>query len=81
MRVFARGERPHPGAQLTLFETADGWRYTLHARTCPRTRRAGAASAAYIDAGHRVHVRVEDVVSSRQCGGKSFAAVTAAVGR
>jgi Transposase DDE domain group 1 len=29
MRVFARRERPHPGAQLTLFETGDGWRYSL----------------------------------------------------
>ena len=29
MRVFARRERPHPGAQLTLFEAEDGWRYTL----------------------------------------------------
>jgi len=26
MRVFARRERPHPGAQLSLFEAADGWR-------------------------------------------------------
>ena len=26
MRVFARRERPHPGAQLTLFEAHDGWR-------------------------------------------------------
>jgi hypothetical protein len=29
MRIFARRERPHPGAQLTLFEAEDGWRYTL----------------------------------------------------
>jgi len=29
MRVFARRERPHPGAQLTLFEIRDGWRHTL----------------------------------------------------
>jgi hypothetical protein len=28
MRVIVRRERPHPGAQLTLFETGDGWRYT-----------------------------------------------------
>ena len=28
MRVFARRERPHPGAQLTLFEAGDGWRYS-----------------------------------------------------
>jgi hypothetical protein len=29
MRIFARRARPHPGAQLTLFEAADGWRYSL----------------------------------------------------
>ena len=29
MRVFARRERPHPVAQLTLFEAGDGWRYSL----------------------------------------------------
>ena len=28
MRVIVRRERPHPGAQLSLFEEADGWRYT-----------------------------------------------------
>ena len=28
MRVIVRRERPHPGAQLTLFEHRDGWRYT-----------------------------------------------------
>jgi hypothetical protein len=26
MGVFARRERPHPDAQLTLFEAGDGWR-------------------------------------------------------
>jgi hypothetical protein len=35
MRVFARRERPHPGAQLTLFETRDGWRYSLHFTNLP----------------------------------------------
>ena len=35
MRVFARRERPHPGAQLSLFETADGWRYSLWATNLP----------------------------------------------
>ena len=29
MRAFARRERPHPRAQLTLFEADDGWRYSL----------------------------------------------------
>ena len=27
-RVIVRRERPHPGAQLSLFEERDGWRYT-----------------------------------------------------
>jgi hypothetical protein len=27
MRVIVRRERPHPGAQLSLFEQADGYRY------------------------------------------------------
>jgi hypothetical protein len=35
MRVFARRERPHPGAQLTLFEAADGWRYSLWVTNLP----------------------------------------------
>ena len=28
MRVFCRRERPHPGAQLSLFDTHAGWRHT-----------------------------------------------------
>ena len=35
MRVFARRERPHPGAQLSLFEAADGWRYSLWVTNLP----------------------------------------------
>ena len=60
MRVFARRERPHPGAQLTLFEAEDGWRYTLWVTNLPATLRGWRANPAYIDAGHRVHARVED---------------------
>ena len=41
MRVFARRERPHPGAQLTLFEAEDGWRYSLWRRTGPPPPGAG----------------------------------------
>ena len=62
MRVFARRERPHPGAQLTLFETRDGWRYTLWATNLPEDTRGWRAQCAYIDAAHRVHARVEDVI-------------------
>jgi hypothetical protein len=62
MRVFARRERPHPGAQLTLFEAADGWRYTLWATNLPEDTRGWRGQCAYIDAAHRVHARVEDVI-------------------
>jgi hypothetical protein len=62
MRVFARRERPHPGAQLTLFETRDGWRYSLWVTNLPAATRGWRGQCAYIDAGHRVHARVEDVI-------------------
>ena len=62
MRIFARRERPHPGAQLTLFETGDGWRYSLWATNLPARLRGWRAEPAYIDAAHRVHARVEDCV-------------------
>jgi hypothetical protein len=60
MRVFARRERPHPGAQLSLFEQADGWRYSLWATNLSERTRGWRAQTAYVDAAHRVHARVED---------------------
>lgn len=60
MRIFARRERPHPGAQLSLFEAGDGYRYTLWVTSLPKTTRGWRANPAYIDAAHRVHARVED---------------------
>jgi hypothetical protein len=69
MRVFARRERPHPGAQLTLFEAADGWRYSLWVTNLPTGLRGWQANPAYIDATHRVHARVEDRIrTGKDCG-------------
>ena len=69
MRVFARRERPHPGAQLTLFETGDGWRYTLWVTNLPAALRGWRSQPAYIDAAHRVHARVEDRIrTGKDCG-------------
>jgi Transposase DDE domain group 1 len=62
MRIFARRERPHPGAQLTLFEAEDGWRYSLWVTNLPAHLRGWRADPAYIDAAHRVHARVEDAI-------------------
>jgi hypothetical protein len=54
MRVIVRRERPHPGAQLSLFEERDGWRYTAFVTN---TR---AGSLQWLEARHRAHARVED---------------------
>ena len=54
MRVIIRRERPHPGAQLSLFEEADGWRYQAVATN---TR---VGQLAFLEARHRAHARVED---------------------
>jgi len=48
-------------AQLTLFETADGGRYSLHVTNLPAATKGRRGQWAYIDAAHRVHARVEDV--------------------
>jgi len=69
MRVFARRERPHPGAQLTLFEAADGWRYSLWVTNRPAATQGWLGQNAYIDAAHRVHARVEDAIRTGKDAG------------
>jgi hypothetical protein len=69
MRVFARRERPHPGAQLTLFEAGDGWRYSLWATNRLASTKGWLGQKAYIDAAHRVHARVEDAIRTGKDAG------------
>jgi hypothetical protein len=54
MRVIVRRERPHPGAQLSLFEERDGWRYQAFVTNTP------VGQLAFLEARHRAHARVED---------------------
>jgi len=54
MRVIVRRERPHPGAQLSMFEEIDGWRYQAFV-TNTRT-----GQLQFLEARHRAHARVED---------------------
>ena len=54
MRVLVRRERPHPGAQLSLFEEADGWRYQAFVTN------TATGQLAFLEARHRAHARVED---------------------
>jgi hypothetical protein len=66
MRVIVRRERPHPGAQLSLFEEADGYRYQLFATNTPVTlqvaRSPRLGQIAFLEARHRAHARVEDCI-------------------
>jgi len=55
-RFIARRERPHPGAQLTLFDTIEGWRHQVIATDTP----PGNGPIQYLEARHRAHARVED---------------------
>ena len=59
LRVICRREKPHPGAQLSLFEQIDGWRYQLTATNTP------GKTAQFLEARHRPHARVEDNI---RCG-------------
>jgi hypothetical protein len=54
MRVIVRRERPHPGAQLSLFEERDGWRYTAFVTNTQ------IGTLQWLEARHRTHARVED---------------------
>ena len=60
-RLIARRERPHPGAQLDLFDTVEGWRHQVIATDTP----VGAGSIQYLEVRHRAHARVEDRI---RCG-------------
>lgn len=55
-RFIVRRERPHPGAQLTLFDTIEGMRHQVMATDTP----IGGGSIQYLEARHRGHARVED---------------------
>jgi len=56
MRVLIRREHLHPGAALSLFEDADGWRYQAVATNTPL---AAGGQVAFLEARHRAHARVE----------------------
>jgi hypothetical protein len=71
MRIFARRERPHPGAKLSLSGHEDGYRYQLWATNLPATTRGWRGQNAYIDAGRRVHARVEDSIRTGKATGIS----------
>jgi hypothetical protein len=54
MRIICRRERPSAGAQPSVLEEADGWRYQLLATNTP------TGQPVFLEARHRPHARVED---------------------
>lgn len=55
-RMIVRRERPHPGAQLSLFDTIEGLRHQVFITDSPRS----ACSVQLLELRHRAHARVED---------------------
>jgi hypothetical protein len=60
-RFVVRREEPHPGAQLSLFDTVEGLRHQVFATDTP----PGNGSIQFLEARHRGHARVEDRI---RCG-------------
>jgi hypothetical protein len=64
-RLVCRRERPHPGAQLTLFDTAEGFRHTCFITDTD----TDTGDIAVLELRHRGHARVEDRVRTwKDCG-------------
>src|SRR6476646_167515 len=60
-RIIVRRERPHPGAQLSLFDQDEGLRHQVFLTDTPR----GGCSVQLLELRHRAHARVEDRI---RCG-------------
>lgn len=61
-RLIVRRERPHPGAQLSLFDDIEGMRHTAHI-----TNQTG--DAAVLELAHRQRGAAEDVIGDlKACG-------------
>jgi hypothetical protein len=66
VRLICRRERPHPGAQLSLFDTSEGFRHT-----CFLTGSAGEPPP--LELRQRRHARVEDRIRcAKACGLRNF---------
>lgn len=61
-RIIVRRERPHPGAQLSLFDYDEGLRHQVFLTDTPYS---GGGSAQFLEVRHRGHACVEDHI---RCG-------------
>ncbi len=61
-RLICRRERPHPGAQLSFFDTVEGFRHQCFLTT-------SAGDLATLELRHRGHARVEDRIRAAKAMG------------
>jgi thioesterase domain-containing protein len=61
-RIIVRRERPHPGAQLSLFDLDEGMRHQVFLTDTPH---GSGGSPQFLEVRHRAHARVEDRI---RCG-------------
>jgi hypothetical protein len=64
-RMIVRRERPHPGAQLSLFDAIEGLRHQVFITDTPRS----ACSVQLLELRHRGHARVEDRIRTGKDSG------------
>jgi DDE family transposase len=64
-RLICRRERPHPGAQLSLFDQVNGMRHQVFATDTPH----GSGSIQFLEVRHRCHARVEDRIRTGKTTG------------
>ena len=68
-RVIVRKERPHPGAQLSFFDTIQGFRHTAFIFAPRDARERERRSMAALELRHRLHARVEDRIRQGKAAG------------
>jgi len=64
-RLICRRERPHPGAQLSLFDQVNGMRHQVFATDTPH----GGGSIQFLEVRHRCHAHVEDRIRTGKTTG------------
>jgi DDE family transposase len=64
-RMIVRRERPHPGAQLSVFDTIEGLRHQVFITDSPRP----TCSVQLLELRHRGHARVEDRIRTGKDSG------------
>jgi hypothetical protein len=68
-RVIVRKERPHPGAQLSLFDIEAGLRHTAFITAEAAATEVSTLAIAALELRHRQHARVEDRIRQAKAAG------------